>query len=221
MESSPSNAYILDQISKLPQDTQTNGLIADALADGKPIANFPTMSQTQAMSRVESYLTQLYTALDDSHTAYEAAIRGDTAVQAGQSPDNQTSFGAPGVSDQPLAPPYSTATRAVGGDPRALAVQGSTAIDGIERAWEQVGTNLKNRGERARLQTELSQDQVKLTRLLEEQARLNEAQRTGSTTLGPDGDVATRLTTVQRQIDNTQNDISDKQAKLTQLATSQ
>lgn len=182
---------------------------------GDPISG-TVQNQDEVISRVESFLSTLYKALDGSHQQYEREIRGELIQVQTRSKEQVRFENAPNELD-PLAPPYSVPNRALGGDPIALALQGSTAIDQISDAWGSFGEKLQANSERARLQGEIDRDKARLISLEAEQRVLQTAKARGDVMVSPDGTLNDRLETIEKDIAEVEQDISSNETKLQQL----
>jgi hypothetical protein len=124
------------------------------------------MGREEWSNIVEGFLTTLYTALDDSHQEYEQAIRGEILSKQNpiDIPKDVVRFAAPGK-DSSFEPPFGQPGRAVGGDPRAIALAGSTAIDGIEQAWDKFGQRMQDQDKIADLKLRIQKIDAEIVAL--------------------------------------------------------
>lgn len=214
--------YQIKTLKPTTPDTTTlkNGsvgdsLVSEAIEDGKPVADLISLPREQLISKVDQFLFKLYSALDDTHTPYQKALRGEQ-LPTGTIDQTQVRFG--GEPAQPaFAPPFNSPNRAAGGDPRALAQQGSSAITGIESAWSNFGDQLKVNTEKAQLQGEIGRFQGKISSLEAEKFQLEEAKRTGSTRVGLVGNIDDRLKVLQTDLDRAKTDLANAQGKMNLL----
>jgi len=197
--------------------TDANIAISDALEQGGPVATAAIVpNRDQLITRVETYMSDLYKALDAPHQQYEKEIRGELIQIPTPSP-NTVRFGGQNPSDSPFAPPFSAPNRAAGGDPTALALQANTAINSITKAWTSFGNDLKSSAQKAELQGKINQDTVLITSLNQEKQDLQKALSTNSHQVGPDGDIPTRLAHIDQELAKAEQDLANSQAKLGQL----
>lgn len=177
---------IADAQAQLNQQFQENGIpesdfqaISEALdpENPKPIADTVLLSRSETISRVEQFLTGLYTALDGAHQEVEQALRGEFISDPGVTPSD-VRFGA-GTDLGGVSPPFSPAGRALGGDPEALAKQGSSALNQMVSTWNSFGDKLKANAKRTKLQGEIERLKKKIAELTEECEALEEQKETG------------------------------------------
>lgn len=165
------------------------------------------------VSRVETFLVDLYQALDEPHQQFEQTLRGkflpgptrEQIINGTAGPDENYSN---------LKPPFSPIGRARGGDLEALALQGSTARNNLTEAWQDFGTNLQNNTRKGELQSRIEQLESTIADLNSEEERLLEAQAAGNTIISPDGSIAERLNSIQaerskarQQLDKARHDL--------------
>jgi hypothetical protein len=125
----------------------------------------------QNMTQVESYLAQLYSALDAPHQEFERALRGELTSVPARNPI-EVRFGTEPQQDGGLSPPFSPISRALGGDPAALAITANTAVKDIASTWNTFGQRLQNKAQRAKLTSEITGWSADLERLQKERDRL-------------------------------------------------
>lgn len=166
----------------------------------EPVADF-TMTQAQTISKVESFLTGLYKALDTSHQQYESIIRGDS-LSLPQTPVDDIRFSTP----EPLSaisPPYSVPGRSLGGgDPLAQALQARSDLDSAVAGWPSVSASLQAPAKRAQLQQEI-QD---LTNQANQLARSIEAAAEAGQP--PDPNAQAALNKVEQQLANKEQQLN-------------
>lgn len=174
-------------------------------------------SQGEVITRVEGFLINLYEALDTPHQRFEKELRGNylpgrTRAQIlGGEP-------LPGSEVGDFSPPFSAPDRALGGDPRALALQGESSMTGMANAWKDFGDDLQRKPEQARLRGEIDRLDEKLQALDQEERELLEIQRTDSIVLLGDGtSVNQRLDSIDAEREKAQTDRNQAQGKLNVL----
>lgn len=193
-------------------------------------ASMFTLSPSELISRVDSYLTQLYVTLDDAHQQYEKAIRGElipvpdvtAEEQAGVTSDLGDSAGGLPFSalnpDSDFAPPFSAPQRFTLGDPRAAAGAAETEAQDIAKTFKSFGRELKAQSEQKKLTSDIALDNQSIARLEKVKADL-EAQKAASdgrpkSTVVVPGNLGSQIDTVQKQIDRLRQRISDNELRL-------
>lgn len=170
-------------------------------------------SRQDVISKVEQYMANLAKTMDDLHTTVERQLRGEMMPSYDKSVVNGTTqgdtFGA-------LKPPFSPMGRALGGDPAAIALQGSSAIEGMATAWQNFGDSLRNNAKAENLRSEVARMSEHLASLDAEIARLEKVQESGGRINGSDVDATLSKTRAER--DKTLIDLGNLQAKLSQLS---
>jgi hypothetical protein len=194
---------------------QTPGAVTDF---DHPIAPKTTLTSEQTLGRVEQFLADLYESLDGVHQEYEDTIRGK--LIKGPSREALISSNEVTVSPSPFSPPFSAPNRAQGGDPAALALQGSTAVHDISQSWKTFGDNLRVQPKRAELAREIDTAQKKLQSLDGEEKRLRALQSSGSVLIGGKS-ISDRLATLQTERSQTTQQLNNATAKLRQLESQQ
>lgn len=175
----------------------------------RPVAN-PTVSREEAISRVESYLTKLYRALDGPHQEYEKVLRGEY-LNIPSSTSNTRLGGAFNAQELGgVAPPFSPVGRSRGGDPEALAQQGSSARENISKAWEDFSTDIKSVGRRTQLEEEVRLAQRRVSDIASDLSALEEAVKTGPVVTSVDTDIES----LERKLIAAQEDLANKKQKL-------
>ena len=204
--------------------TNDLGIIVDAedLAYKPVVDKTFSRSRAETISKVDDFLTKLYRTLDEPHQQYESVIRGKLT----ETPNRQEALftatsqnsGVPGsqTSNQ-FAPPFSVSNRARGGDPRALALQANTASGDMGRAWKQFGDDLRRKPRQENLEEQIKLLDSKLQDLDVEEARLEKALETGSTIIGLQGGIGSRLANLQSERAKLSEDRANAGAKLHQL----
>jgi hypothetical protein len=182
-----------------------------------PVSHSTTLNLGQTISKVETFLANLYEVLDAPHQEYEKALRG----QLIRGPDRATIISSDEnqTPPSPFSPPFSVSSRAIGGDPRALALQGSTAVSDIPRSWKAFGDNLRREPKRAALNRQIDQANEKIRSLDAEERRLIAARDSKSLVVGVHGkiDVGESLANLQAERVKTAQQRDNANAKLRQL----
>jgi len=140
------------------------------------------LSREQAVSRVETFLANLYKILDTPHQEYEKILRGEFVESpVGTSADIRFGEGFAGPSNQGgFVPPFSTPGRPRGGDLDDIAEQGSTAASDLAEAWNSFADDLNANVERAALAGEVNRLQKRVTELRAEIEEREKALTKGS-----------------------------------------
>lgn len=189
-------------------------------ADGnRPLANYALTNAGGALSsKIESFLVNLYAALDTDHQQYEKGLRGELLPQSPLNPnDVRFGDGFNPTAVPSFTPPFNAPNRALGGDPVALAMSVNSAAADLQKTWSDFGTKLSANSQRAQLQSQIDQSQQRLTQAQAELARLQEI-ASGPNVVIP-GDIPQQIATLTKQISDLQQDISKKQNKAAALPT--
>lgn len=188
--------------------------------DALPIAD-PSrpIAATLTLTKVEQFLADLYESLDGPHQQYEDSLRGKL-IEGPTREAIVSGTAMPADPFSPLSPPFSAGNRARGGDPAALALQGSSAMSDLSQSWKDFGENLQKGPKKAVLEREVSTLETTLRELDAEEARLTAAQQSGSVILSPDGSVSSRLSSLREARSQTTRDLDNARAKLRQLEAS-
>lgn len=185
--------------TKLPVVADTGGKLADFI------------------SKIDTYLWDLYSALDGPHMEYERGLRGDLLpVDTNSATDLR--FGTTTPTQGNLSPPFNAPGRLVVGDPRALAVQADSATHDLAKQWDNFGKDLKKNSEKAGLQKEISNAQSDLTATLKQLEALRGAppgaasEAVAKSLGGPDA--ATLAKRLEDRAGQLRREIDNNQAKL-------
>jgi hypothetical protein len=174
----------------------------------RPVAS-PTITREEAISRVETFLTNLYQTLDGPHQEYEKILRGEylsIPVDTGGS-----RFSSDNTS-QDIGPPFSPSGRSRGGDPAALAQQGSSAREEIAKQWNEFGEELKVNSKKAGLEEEIRQAQNRVNSLRQQVREAEAIRASGGTVL-----LGQSVEALQQQLAGAEQDLMDKQQELATL----
>jgi hypothetical protein len=164
------------------QDFQTS-LGSDATEYTAVSPKLATPSGAELISKVEAFLVNLYEVLDTPHQQFEKELRGNFLPGRTREEILNGEPSPPPLGD--FSPPYSAGNRARGGDPAALALQGSSALGGMAQAWKNFGDDLKSKPQQVILTGEIDALNAKLKALDEEEATLKAAKETKSTIINP------------------------------------
>jgi len=197
--------------------TQGGGVIRGGTAPDLKVP-VPATKFAQIKSTVDSFLFDLYSALDGPHQDLENKLRGNpSGTEADSStrplPDLFTSGAVLNQEYGAFAPPFGSSNRSGLGDPIATANQFNSAANDLKKSFADFGNNLKNNTQKAQLGQEITNLKGLIARL---NKRLGDVQRQntgGNVTVG-NTDNAEDL---QRQIAEAQRDLANKQAQLNQL----
>jgi hypothetical protein len=199
--------------SGLPDTSGATSVVGNQgfLNGGDPVS--PTMavpSPEKVASIVDTFLFNLYQALDEPHQQYEKQLRGDIITeQNGPDPD----FTQPQPPND-FAPPFSTPNRAALGDLAAIEKEFSTAADDLTSSWKSFGDDLRKSAERARLHGEIQSALADLIGLEKEKTKLEQQIASGSAV---SGDLESDLNAVNEQIDKLRQMINADQLALALL----
>lgn len=152
-----------DYVAELTDDQEK--LLAQSIQEGTPIAGGLAMTRDALTSKVESFLSTLYSALDAPHQEYEQALRGEILSRrnpTATSPD-MARFGT--SQDNNFEPPHGQMDRARGGDPAAIALEATTAIEDIEQTWDKFGEDLSNQRKAGPIKLRIQAIEVEISNL--------------------------------------------------------
>lgn len=195
------------------QNLGTSAITNDGDLETHPVAaRSVAPSREDTLRKVEGFLVNLYSALDTPHQEYEKALRGGSLPMRSREEALN-----PGVPPDPgdFAPPFNPINRARGGDPEALALQGTTAQDQLSGAWKRFGDQMKAAPERARLQNDIDRLSGQLRDLDKEQEALMDAHTSGSTIIPVD--INERLKEISRERAKAQQELDNARTKLRTL----
>lgn len=215
----------VDQV--VSDDTATDGtFIGDPYVSGILEGNALPLTDPSrpitaslTLTKVEKFLADLYESLDGPHQQYEDALRGKL-IEGPTRESIVSGTASPSERFSPFSPPFSAGNRARGGDPAALALQGSSAMSDIGQSWKDFGENLQKRPKQTVLEETISNLESSLRELEAEEERLTAAQQSGSVVLSPDGSVPVRLRRIGEARAKKTRDLDNARAKLRQLESS-
>jgi len=213
----PTTADTTQQPVPVTNEIARQNLIQTAIDDGTPVsASAVTPSRDQLATRVETFLANLYKALDDPHQQFERELRGELMVVPTASPGD-VRFGSNPSTESPFAPPYSIPERAAGGDPNVIALQAKTSLNQASNAWSAFGNKLKTNATQTLLQGQINKDQTDITTLQAQQFSLEAAVATHSVIVGAPN-ATTQLAQVNADLAQKEQDLANKQAQLSVLS---
>lgn len=170
------------------------------------------------IAKVESFLTNLYTALDSSHQQWEKALRGEFIEESRESP-SAVRFGTP-QDTSPLSAPFNKG-RSLGGNPEDLAKQGAEARDQLTEVWGAFAEGLAANTNRALLQGEIGQLTRRAGDLAADIAKLEAALASGNAVMpdqnAPGYSAGQTLKDLKATLAKTENDLQKKQQDLNAL----
>lgn len=164
---------------------------------------------TEQISRVETYLFNLYKALDDAHQPLENALRGDPN---GVEPDTRVQpdlFDLRDDSVSGVAPPFSSMRRAALGDPVATAQQGKSAKEDLQNKFRNFGDDLRKNTKTKKIGSELANLRSKADRL---RRRLADAEN-------PAIRNSDDISDLKAEIAKTEQEITQKEGELAKLTS--
>ena len=203
---------VVDDVDAQAIETQIAELENSLSENATPInPRLAAPSREQLLGTVETFLANLYDVLDTPHQEFEKEIRGNLIKTRTR---DEILEGTPVQQFGDFAPPFSAPNRARGGDPRALAIQGESSLDGMAQAWKDFGDDLRRGPEQTRLQGEIERLDQKIRDLNDEERQLQAALDTGSTVVSPDGSIQDRLDGIQTERNKAVQDRDNTQAKL-------
>ena len=193
--------------------------IADALSGNRPVDGSVIPSGPDLQLRVETFLVNLYSALDTDHQQFEKAIRGELLPQGNINPDQVRFEGEFAPTPQaPFSPPFNAPNRALGGDPAAIAQTAKSSIGDLKKTWSAFGDKLNANTQRTKLEGEIRKDVAKISRL---EAQKADAQNfLSGNAHGPfPGDPQKQIDDLNKEISRLQQDVAKKQNEAARLPT--
>lgn len=187
---------------------------SQAGADG----TVPAPAPGTVLAQAETFLTNLYQALDTPHQQLEHVLRGDYLPGGAlNQPPNYLNDGA--TSATPLAPPFSPATAAALGNPAAAAIAAQSNEVNLTQSWNQFGSQLQSSAQRAKLTQDISFNQAQLKSIESQISALQkQAQSQGSSVVVAGGQTAAdTIAALQQQAQGIQQQIANDQLQLAQL----
>jgi len=199
--------------SELEQVELELSFVDDAIEETKRRPSLKSLNKDQLVSRIETFLSNLYKGLDDPHQQHEKEIRGDLLPRQEASTFLEGQFNPPSE----LAPPFSAPNRFTLGDPKATAGNVQTNADNVASAMKGFSQNLRLSSQKAELASQISKDQSSVSRLTSTRARLQEQLNNTSTTTVVGVDLAQQVASLDKQIQTLNQNILSNQTKLSTL----
>jgi hypothetical protein len=161
------------------------------------------------ISKVDKFLTDLYISLDTPHQEFEKAIRGDLLPM---SPRVVATSAEEITRPSEFAPPFSAPNRFALGDPEATDGAIETNANNITQAWSDFGKKLRSNTAKASLTKQISQDQASIARLTKTRERLVEQQQSSAVVIGIN--VPKAIESIDAQLVELRQNVLDNQTKL-------
>jgi hypothetical protein len=171
----------------------------------------PDLKGQDIVSRVESYLFNLYRALDESHSAHEETLRGTPSGPAPKIFPDQEEILDPSFVG--FEPPFSSPNRASLGDPKATAQQGLTSRKDLVRNFKSFGDDLRKNAKASKLTGEISSLKAKDARLRKRLAEVGDPN--GATIIGNTDD----RQELERQLAEVDRQLAQKEGELALLTS--
>ena len=217
------NIKVLNMPYAATPDNSTLGssLFADITQPDQstPITDL-TLTPEAITSKVDTFLFNLYNQLDSVHQQYENVLRGEPSMQnetqATTAANNDAilvqniEFGQTGGTPD-LTPPFSAANRASLGDPTALAIQASSAAQGLANSFSDFGKTLNKNTQITQLQGQISNAMNNISSL---QAKITKLQQDNVLYVG---DKSSEIAALQRSLATEQQNLNNDQLQLQQL----
>jgi len=178
----------------------------------------PAPAPGTVLAMAETFLANLYQALDGPHQTQEHVFRGDYLPGGALSqPANYLNDGA--TSAPPLAPPFSPATASAIGNPAAIALAGDSAVQNLSQTWSQFGQQLQSSAQRTQLQQQISSTMAQLSSVQSQISALQQqASKQGASVVVSTGQTAAQeIAALQQQAASLQQQLANLQGQLSQL----
>jgi hypothetical protein len=200
-----------------PTEGSTEGTLTSFSGEDLSSPILPkSMSSSEVMNLVDTYLWDLYSKLDAPHQIHEENLRGNltgSVSEFANDPPRGDLFSNLPPEPEPdvFSAPFGAMNRSALGDPEATALQGSSAMSDLERTFSEFGGNLKANTSRARLASEIAFLDQRIQRL---EQRLEDITPTPGTVRITGKDTVEDL---DKQIAEAQEEKANKEAELAQL----
>lgn len=184
------------------------GALHFASSDGSSEAVNPTHvtpTGKELIARVDTFLSKLYSTLDDVHHEYEEKLRNGGLPPTAVDQTGDTGSTSPQQYGD-LTPPFSAPNRYALGDTSAIVGDISSAVSKAGEAWNDFGENLKNKTEKARLSTEIATAKGQLSTMEKKRAELVAQKGSSGVVIGGksvDGQIAdldSQIATLKQQV---------------------
>lgn len=170
----------------------------------------PNLKGSEVAAKVETYLYNLYAAMDDLHQAHENNLRGDPEGDEPSTRQLPDLFTPQDSTDGGFEPPFSALNRAALGDPKAAAIQGKSSREDMTNQIRNFGDDLRKATKAKSLGQQVSNLKAQLDRL---RRRLSQVESEGPTTIGNTDDP----NVLREQITKTEQDLAQKEGELALL----
>jgi hypothetical protein len=198
----------LDQLQAKLVTSQ--GALDDQRSQYSSSSSIFTKTNSEVVSRVEQFLVNLYSTLDDAHQQFESAIRGDLMPKQNADLSNLNAAATNPPSE--FAPPFSAPNRFMLGDPNASVGSVQTNASNVAKAWSNFGQSLKTSSESRAISTQISQDKASVSRLTATRDQLIKQRDSSTVVIGTD--IQAQIDSISSQISNLQKQLASNQAKL-------
>jgi hypothetical protein len=169
-------------------------------------------NRDQVVSKVDTFLVNLYRELDRPHQEFEKAIRGELlpgrpaerslATQGDETPSE-------------LAPPFSAPNRFDLGDTTAIVGAVESNVENLKKSWSEFGDNLRSQAKKTKLSKEISNDTSEIKRINSQLDALKKQKRERAKIIGVD--INNEIERREKEIARLQQDISNNETKLATL----
>jgi len=206
-------------------------LVQQELAELQQSSTSMLSNSSQAISKVDAFLVDLYTKIDQDHQKFEAAIRGDNLPRSpnymavggdpqldpitGKSPVQPQSKNEQQTAPSELAPPFSAPNRFNLGDVKAAVGAVESNVQDLSKSWSNFSKDLQKETKKTALSKEISNDNASITRLTTQLNRLKKQQESHAVVIGVN--IQDEIDSRNKQIAKLQQEVKDKQAQLAAL----
>lgn len=188
----------LDELAKVPQ------------VDGGGV--IPTGSHSEVAGLVDTFLINLYKALDKPHQEYEKAIRGDL-IPRGKGDDVENARSGTDQEESAFAPPFSAPGRFQLGDGAAARVGDiSSNAEGLAKAWSDFSGNLKREAQTTKLTERINNADQGIARLKDQRSTLEKQLEDNAVVIGID--VESEIERVDQRIADLEQQQANDRLKL-------
>ena len=171
-------------------------------------------SNKDQLGKVDTFLWNLYSALDGPHHTEETILRTGVATPV-DAQDDTTGPTTPPFGE--LTPPFSAPGRYAIGDPKAFLGSLDSNVKGLDKAFSTIGENIKQGSKRAELTQRIANEEGNIKRLEAEKATIQgRLADKGNTTVG---DQQGRLNQIEAELSDTKQKLTADQIALQQLGS--
>lgn len=170
------------------------------------------------LARIDTFLTRVYAASDDTHQAYEDKLR--TGGMPMTQPELTGDLGGPSPNTfGDLTPPFSAPDRYALGDTKAILGDVSSAAGDLGKAWTGFGQKLKSSATLTKATQQLANDKADLAALRSERQQLLDS-KTGSVQISLLGSIDSQLAKIDAQIASKEQQVAQDQQAVDQAQNS-